>query len=833
LALFAIVALLIGPLFFCQASVAAALLRFCQILLLLVVWISALLLQAGAQCLAARSQTSAGHQRVLIFPFGSFLLTDTSSWPAPYRVLVQVVGPMLNIAAAGVIVILDHAGMTRSFAVFNLIVGLFSLLPIWPLSGGALYKDWLQWQGGSSVDVHDRLLAVSRITCFCVALFAFLFGQLPVFFCAATAWCICHRDLFPGLGWKQLGQMSWKWLQQLGQQRRMQCLNAVPAWVVLAVAVGQSSIASELPPSLIGSNAVLQANPAAQITVLERRLDMLSDTLSALGGVVKTNEASVNRRIDAVATSVKPLEARIPDVSPLHARIAALENKTAKLEQKLVTIEGVLRTNQDFLMQWASYTQNQAQLLQRLEGFQIAHQRQCLITVPPPTICDHSWLWLAHGIETLLIAVLAFLFYGQAKGSSWLPQFCRQASHKALVSQYSPPAFVTRLVGSPVPRPATSPIAPPPALAPKKNLNMLGPPLVASTPASSSQPNRTQKPTSSPVSTVKHSPAPPSPTAIHVIEPVELLACINRAVSGRGPQSAKPHCPNGQPWSLGFASHRGNVRSENQDYGICFEMAGYQVAMVADGMGGLRFGRQAAYLAVRSASWAVVNALRQIRLWILPRPTPAILAQVAMKAATDRLAKEGARMKFGESNDGLRTTLIVIIGNSKEFGYAYSGDGGGIIVRSGRPPERFLEPQKADGGYANVLAGSLGPVSHGKPEFGSLPRQKGDLLMIGSDGVFDRVPETFAGDILRGAAKFHGNLQQTADLVLKELADQRDEIGYICDDNMSLALVGDGVPPVPCDLADHAEPISAASEPPHEIAEAPHPTEKEQQATQI
>jgi len=243
-----------------------------------------------------------------------------------------------------------------------------------------------------------------------------------------------------------------------------------------------------------------------------------------------------------------------------------------------------------------------------------------------------------------------------------------------------------------------------------------------------------------------------------------------------------------QPWTIGLASITGNVRSENQDYGLCLRGHGCEILIIADGLGGVPFGRAASRCAVQSAVQAIQGALigRQ------GQPLQAIAA-LAMEAAAKALQAEGEKRHIAAIADGLRTTLIVTIANAREIGFSYIGDGGGVIIGSDGKVRRFVKPQKI---AANVLQASLGPVIQGEPVCGTLVRQEGDLVIVGTDGVFDAVDDAFTKDVIRTAKENHGDLQQTAEQLLHELASYRDDLGYVCDDNMTLGLMG-GLP-APC-----------------------------------
>lgn len=247
------------------------------------------------------------------------------------------------------------------------------------------------------------------------------------------------------------------------------------------------------------------------------------------------------------------------------------------------------------------------------------------------------------------------------------------------------------------------------------------------------------------------------------------------------------------PWELGLATSKGNVRSENQDYGLCFQTDGHGVLIVADGCGGVPHGQRAAHLASVSAAVSVVRAYGTAPRWHAP-----CVKDVAARAAIDaahRLAIEGDKLNVTDVRGGLRATLIVVIGDKREVGYAYIGDGGGCVVKSSGEVFAFLEPQKASDLGMNVLAASLGPTVEGDPVTGVLKRAPGDLLIVGTDGVFDRVDETFPKDVLRGCIQYSGDLQKTAEHIVAELASFQDRDGYICHDNLSIGILGSGTSP--------------------------------------
>jgi serine/threonine protein phosphatase PrpC len=245
-----------------------------------------------------------------------------------------------------------------------------------------------------------------------------------------------------------------------------------------------------------------------------------------------------------------------------------------------------------------------------------------------------------------------------------------------------------------------------------------------------------------------------------------------------------------------LATAKGNVRSENQDYGLCFQIAGHQALVMGDGCGGVPHGQRAAYLASVSAAVSIIRTFARSSRWHAPCLKSA--AQKAIADAGHRLAIEGDKLNISEIRGGLRTTLIVVVANKRQIGYGYIGDGGGCVVHSSGEVQHFLKPQKANEFAMNVLAASLGPMMEGQPVAGVLKRSAGDVLVVGTDGIFDRVDKGFPKDVLRGCIQFHGDLQKTAEHVIQELASFQDGAGYICDDNLTLGIMGDRTAPSLC-----------------------------------
>jgi serine/threonine protein phosphatase PrpC len=247
-------------------------------------------------------------------------------------------------------------------------------------------------------------------------------------------------------------------------------------------------------------------------------------------------------------------------------------------------------------------------------------------------------------------------------------------------------------------------------------------------------------------------------------------------------------------WELGLASVTGPVRTHNEDSAMAFRIGDCHVMIVADGCGGHPMGGSAPRWAGTAAALSIVRSLNY-----KPDAVPRWGQGTATRAVFDasRLLGEAGRTLglLWRDRPALRTTLIIVVATPAAAGYAYIGDGGGVLLRTSGKIERFLEPQKGED--QGMLMASLGPEMDGGPVSGTLLRQEGDLLIVGTDGVFDRTTPAFAKDLLASALDgFDGNLQALCDGFLTDFCKKTDAAGPIGDDNMTLGILGSGHRPV-------------------------------------
>lgn len=280
---------------------------------------------------------------------------------------------------------------------------------------------------------------------------------------------------------------------------------------------------------------------------------------------------------------------------------------------------------------------------------------------------------------------------------------------------------------------------------------------------------------------------------LSVIHPEKLLETLKLTPTLGSLDRVAPKLPT-EPWSLGYATHAGHVRSENQDYVAAFNFHGRDIVIIADGMGGLKHGREASFLAVRAAVMTVITQLSNPVRRRSARPEK--IAAATLAQAHLALATEADRFGVTDIDDGLRTTLIVVVAQKAQVGYAYIGDGGGWLVRTSGEVESFLTPQKHENA-ANVLSASLGPTLQGSSASGTFERAFGDVVIVCTDGIADRIdPATFLNNVMTVGDQTGGDFQSLSAKVVSDLASATDEAGFICDDNLTIGMIGTGDRPL-------------------------------------
>ncbi|TLS33849.1 Stp1/IreP family PP2C-type Ser/Thr phosphatase [Geobacillus thermoleovorans] len=236
-----------------------------------------------------------------------------------------------------------------------------------------------------------------------------------------------------------------------------------------------------------------------------------------------------------------------------------------------------------------------------------------------------------------------------------------------------------------------------------------------------------------------------------------------------------------------FRTDIGQIREHNEDSGGVFvNQSGQYLAVVADGMGGHRAGDVASSMAVAylQERWEKESGLAspaEAEQWL----------KVQIAAANERLFRYA--LSHPECQ-GMGTTVVGAICAGPFATIAHIGDSrcyllnqNGIqqltddhslvneLVKSGQISKEDAEhhPRK------NVLLRALGTEPAVKVDIKTVSIDDGDMLLLCSDGLSNKVPEADIVQILTGA----GALEEKAQALI-ELANGRGG-----EDNISLAVI--------------------------------------------
>lgn len=233
-------------------------------------------------------------------------------------------------------------------------------------------------------------------------------------------------------------------------------------------------------------------------------------------------------------------------------------------------------------------------------------------------------------------------------------------------------------------------------------------------------------------------------------------------------------------WPVGVASSEG-TRTSQEDACDVLHLAGVDVLVVADGLGGHPGGKRAAQLATTS----ILDLIRR-QLPAITTNDPELLVSVLRSAfarASDALRIEADDTGLARLGvDALRTTALVLVATLDHYVVGGIGDGLVLVRREDGSLESLHE---VTGKLAqNLLEGSLGPTHHGEPAFEIAPRLPGDLALLATDGVSDRVTPPFYEGLHLGLRE-----GRSVNEVLEEAMRVVDDNPATFDDNATLGLV--------------------------------------------
>lgn len=234
---------------------------------------------------------------------------------------------------------------------------------------------------------------------------------------------------------------------------------------------------------------------------------------------------------------------------------------------------------------------------------------------------------------------------------------------------------------------------------------------------------------------------------------------------------------------VGAATHTGNRRVLNEDA----QLSTAPVFIVADGMGGHEAGE--------IASGAVVAEFAQL----VGRDALALddvrQAVARARAAVDQLATTGAARAGTtlsgvviSSVDGLGYWLAVNIGDSRTYRFA-AGELEQIsedhsVIQELLDAGELTPAQALTDSRRNIITRAIGAGSTGDADFWLFPAEKGDRMLVCSDGLTAEVSEGRITEVLAGEA----DPQRAADVLTTEAvaAGGRDNITVVVVDAIAV-----------------------------------------------
>ncbi len=231
-------------------------------------------------------------------------------------------------------------------------------------------------------------------------------------------------------------------------------------------------------------------------------------------------------------------------------------------------------------------------------------------------------------------------------------------------------------------------------------------------------------------------------------------------------------------------SHIGCVRQLNEDFYACtVDLNGRVLAIVADGMGGHQAGDVASKMAVER----IVSELHGLGADTTAEDEREHLMRALIRANEEVYA-------YAESHpecNGMGTTVVATL-ISPDYGVtAHIGDSrlyhfhtGDLtqrtedhslvqeLLRSGQitPQEAHLHPQR------NVLMRALGTEPDALIDLGEFSWVEGDILLLCSDGLSNKVPEPIMVDLLGKPVP----LQETVDALVQHALNAGGEDNITC-----------------------------------------------------
>jgi protein phosphatase len=194
---------------------------------------------------------------------------------------------------------------------------------------------------------------------------------------------------------------------------------------------------------------------------------------------------------------------------------------------------------------------------------------------------------------------------------------------------------------------------------------------------------------------------------------------------------------------------RGRSRHANEDFFVMLPEAGTFV--VCDGMGGAAAGETASHLAAETAAAALTNAKKG-----------AAAVREAVRLANNAVYQ---RARQDRRLEGMGTTLVALLLNDTTAWVGHVGDSrcyrwrGGTLERLTQDHSlveeqirigRLSREQARRSPMQNVITRAVGTRAEVVPEVQEFQLQRGDLFLIGSDGLTRELTDVAIAGVLRG-----------------------------------------------------------------------------------
>ncbi|HEY1170882.1 MAG TPA: protein phosphatase 2C domain-containing protein [Verrucomicrobiae bacterium] len=213
---------------------------------------------------------------------------------------------------------------------------------------------------------------------------------------------------------------------------------------------------------------------------------------------------------------------------------------------------------------------------------------------------------------------------------------------------------------------------------------------------------------------------------------------------------------------------------------------GLFLAVLADGMGSARHGREAAQ---RVTSAFTTHFASRPRAWPLAKVLEEITRQL------NRLLYQEGQARFGQSELG--TTIVAALLDGNRLHVIHAGDSRCYLFRKGKLHQITQDHRDTNPGCEHHLIKALGMIGEITPDYSVHDLAKGDLVLLSSDGLSDVLKEDALTELLgkqssarslASTARERATLEQLDDIsaVLVEVM----ETGACSDASESLPIAG-------------------------------------------